>query len=323
MRRMICALVLVALAGMSVLPAAEDFPSGKISFIIGNAPGGGNDLQARSIIPGMSRYLGNAEIIPENLIGANGGVAAIKVGNSKPDGHTLFLHSQSLVMMRYTGQPQVRIDKLAPVALVAEDIFCICVAADSPYQTLDDFIKAAKENPGKLRVGAASAGIAPISIALFEEAAGIKIKRIPYDGGGALTGPATVAGELDACVDGPLLYRSLVEGGKLRPLVVFGEQRSPVFPDVKTLKESGINSSFTSWRAVFAPAGTPEPIMRKLSDAVKSATGTEEFKNFMQASGSISVFRGYDELTTLLQDEDEKYGEILAKLGMRITEPSH
>ncbi|MCC8189858.1 MAG: hypothetical protein LIP77_04355, partial [Planctomycetes bacterium] len=173
-------LFLVACLALSAAVVAGDYPSGKVTFYIGNAPGGGNDLLARALIPGMSEVIG-ADIIPENLQGANGGVAAVKVATSKPDGHSLYLHSQSVVMMQYTGQPQVDVLKLAPVAVVAEDFGALCVAADSPINSIGDLVAAARENPGRIKIGSASAGVWPINVALFEEKAGVQVKFIPYD----------------------------------------------------------------------------------------------------------------------------------------------
>ena len=316
-------LALLAVAALGVFCAssiAGDFPSGKVTFYIGNAPGGGNDLLARALIPGMSKSIG-ADIIPENLQGANGGVAAVKVANSKPDGHSLYLHSQSVVMMQYTGQPQVDVLKLAPVAVVAEDFGALCVAADSPINSISDLVEAAKKNPGKVKIGSASAGVWPINVALFEEKAGVKIKFIPYDSGGAAAGTAAAAGEIEVCLDSPIVYRSLVESGKLKMIGVFGESRSSIFPDVPTVREQGVDVFFPVWRAVFTTAGTPDDVMQKLSDAVKAAMDGPEFKKYTETSGLPVRFRDYKESGPFVKEEDTFYREMLNKLGLKISEP--
>ncbi len=322
MRSMLLGALFLAALGLAAGQAAPagDFPSGKVTFYIGNAPGGGNDLLARALIPGMSKFLGG-DIIPENLPGANGGVAAVKVAGSKPDGHSLYLHSQSVVMMQYTGQPQVDVLKLAPVAVVAEDFGALCVAADSPINSIQDLVAAAKKNPGQVKLGSASAGIWPINVAVFEEKAGIELKFVPYDSGGAVAGTAVAAGEIDVCLDSPIVYRSLVEGGKLKMIGVFGEKRSPIFPNVATCKEQGVDVFFPVWRAVFTTGGTPEPILSKLSDAVKAALDSPEFKRYVETSGLPVRFRDYKESGPFVKAEDKFYADMLTKLGLKISAP--
>lgn len=321
MRTALSAIAALAL-GILVFQAApaSDFPSGKVTFYIGNAPGGGNDLLARALIPGMSKAIG-ADIIPENLPGANGGVAAVKVTGAPPTGHSLYLHSQSVVMMQYTGQPQVDVLKLAPVAMVVEDFAGICVAADSPFNSITDMIEAAKKKPGTVTIGSASAGIWPINLAVLEEKAGVEFKFVPYDSGGAAAGPATAAGEVVACMDSPIVFRSLVDSGRLKMIGVFGEQRSPIFPDVPTCREQGVDAFFPVWRAVFTTAGTPEPVLAKLSQAVKEAMEAPEFLRYINAAGIPLRFRDYKESAPFVVQEDKFYAEMLDKLGQKISAP--
>ncbi len=323
MKRSLCVLLLILGCGLAAaLPAAAAgaYPPGKCSFLIGNAPGGGNDLLSRALIPGMSRTLG-VEVLPENLVGANGGVAAVRTQQSKPDGHTLYMHSQSVVMMQYTGQPQVNVTKLAPVAQVAEDFGCFAVAAGSPYASLRDLIAAARANPGKIKVGTTSAGVWPINLALVEEKAGVKFHYVPYSSGGAPAGAAAAAGEVEVAMDSPIVYRSLVEGGKLKMLVTFGEKRSDIFPNVPTAKEQGVDVEFPVWRMVFTTAGTPEPILAELSAAVKAAMENDAFKTYMKTSGVPARFRDYKESAAMLARENVFYRDMLAKLGMKTSDP--
>ena len=318
MKKLLLVSLLLALA--ACVAPATDYPTGKVTFYIGNAPGGGNDLLARALIPGMSKIIGR-DILPENLQGANGGVAAVKVMTSKPDGHSLYLHSQSVVMMQYTGQPQVDVLKLAPVATAVEDFGVLCVAADSPINSITDLVEAAKKNPGTIKIGSASAGVWPINVSVFEEKAGIQIRFIPYDSGGAAAGTAAVAGEIDVCLDSPIVYRSLVESGRLKAIGVFGEERSTIYPDVKTCREQGIDVFFPVWRGVFTTAGTPDDVMQKLSDAVKEATEGEQFKKYVETAGLPIKFRDWKEFGPFVAAEDKFYDEMLDKLELKISEP--
>lgn len=313
------ALVLGSYAGTTAV-AAEGFAPTKTTFLIGNAPGGGNDLLTRALLPGMSKALG-VDIAPEILLGATGGVAAVRTGQSKPDGHTLYLHSQSVIMMQYTGQPQVNVNNLAAVSQVVEDFSCWVVAESSPYNSLQDIVNAAKANPGKIKIGTTSAGVWPINLALIEEKAGIKLRFVPYSGGGSPAGIAVAAGEVDIAMDSPIVYRSLVDGGKLKMIAVFGSQRSPLFPDVPTAKEQGVDVEFPVWRMVFTTKGTPEATLAILSSAVKQAMEGEAFKNYVDNSGLIALHKNHQESQELLDAQNTFYREMLDRIGLKTSDP--
>lgn len=321
-RSLAACLFALALICAAALPAvaAEGFAPTKTTFLIGNAAGGGNDLLVRALLPGMSKVLG-VDITPEILLGANGGVAAVRTGQSKPDGHTLYLHSQSVVMMQYTGQPQVNVNKLAAVAQVVEDFSCWAVAKDSPYNSIQDVIKAAKANPGKIKLGTTSAGVWPINLALVKEKTGADIRHVPYSGGGAPAGVAVAAGEVEIAMDSPIVYRSLVDGGKLKVIGTFGTKRSPLFPDVPTAKEQGIDVEFPVWRMVFTTKGTPKAALDALSNAVKQAMEGEEFQKYVANSGLVTNYKNHEDSQKLLDEQNAFYGDMLGKLGLKTSEP--
>ena len=315
----LCALGLLCLAGMPAF-AAEGFAPTKTTFLIGNAAGGGNDLLVRALLPGMSKVLG-VDVAPEILLGANGGVAAVRTGKSTPDGHTLYLHSQSVVMMQYTGQPQVNVNTLAAVSQVVEDFACWAVAKDSPYNSIKDVVEAAKAKPGKIKVGTTSAGVWPINLALVKEKTGTDIRHVPYSGGGAPAGVAVAAGEVDIAMDSPIVYRSLVDGGKLKVIGTFGTKRSPLFPDVPTAKEQGIDVEFPVWRMVFTTKGTSEATLAILSNAVKQAMEGEAFKTYVENSGLVANYLDHTASQKLLDSQNVFYSEMLGKLGLKTSEP--
>ena len=315
----LCALGMLCLAGVPAF-AAEGFAPSKMTFLIGNAAGGGNDLLIRALLPGMSKVLG-VDVAPEILLGANGGVAAVRTGKAAPDGQTLYLHSQSVVMMQFTGQPQVNVNNLAAVAQVVEDFACWAVAKDSPYNSIKDVVEAAKANPGKIKVGTTSAGVWPINLALVKEISGADIRHIPYSGGGAPAGVAVAAGEVDIAMDSPIVYRSLVDGGKLKVIGTFGTKRSPLFPDVPTAKEQGIDVEFPVWRMVFTTKGTPEPALAALSAAVKEAMKGEAFKTYVANSGLVANYQDHAASQKLLDDQNVFYRDMLGKLGLKTSEP--
>jgi tripartite-type tricarboxylate transporter receptor subunit TctC len=322
-------LLFVAVIGLSLLTAggpsrssaAEPFPSKDINFIIPTSVGGGNDLLTRALIPGMEKAL-KVKCRVEYVQGANGGVAAVKVGSMKPDGYTIFLHSQSVVMMQYTGQPQLNAKRLALVAQVAEDKSALSVPVDSPYKSLKDIVEAARKRPETIKVGTTATGsIFHIALTLLEEAAGVKFKFVPYSKGGANAAAAAAAKEVDAVLVGPAESRALIDSGKIRPIAILNKQRDELYRDVPTAMEQGYNVAFPIWRAVWTTAGVPEERMDILSDAIQKAMKDEAFKNYVKTSGVPPHFVGHRELRGFLDKQNKLYRDFFEKAGLKTSEP--
>ncbi len=299
----------------------SDFPQKDLTFLIGTSSGGSNDLAARALIPGAERFLG-VKVVPEMLQGANGAVAAVKLGELEPDGYNLYMHSQSLIMMQYSGQPDVNMKKYQPIIQVAEDASSLAVPVDAPYDTLKEFIAYAKKNPGKVRVGTSGAGsIWHIAGVLLEKAADIDLEFIPYDKGGAQATAAAASGEVEAVTTSPGEQRALVEGGKLKILAVLSDQRHPLFPDVPTAQELGVDAVFPVWRGVFTTAGLSEDRLQVLHDALKAAMESDEFITFMETSGFPIRYRGTEDFSRFVEEQDEMYRSLLDELGLKVSEP--
>lgn len=314
-------LIFVLLISISVNVWAVNFPEKDITFLMGTSIGGSNDLAGRALTPNLKKELG-VNVITEILQGANGAVAAFKLGVMEPDGYTLFIHSQSLIIMQYMGQPSVNIKKYQPIVQIAEDTSSIAVPIDAPYNTLEEFVAYAKANPGKVKVGTSGTGsIWHIAGILFEEAAGIDLKFIPYDKGGAQATVACASKEVDAVTTSPGEQRALVEGKKLKILAVMSDRRHQLFPDVPTAQEAGFNVVFPVWRAVWTTAGVPEEKLEILDNAIKNAMESEGFKTFMNTAGFPIRYRGYKEMTEFVKQQDKMYSTILEKLGLKFTEP--
>lgn len=318
--KLILAAALVTLI-MALSSNAASFPAKNLTFLIGTSPGGSNDLACRALIPGLESALG-VKVVPEMLSGANGAVAAVKLGSLKPDGYTIYLHSQSLVMMQYTGQPQVNIKKYQPIAQVAEDIAALAVPIDAPYNSLKEFIDYAKRNPNKIRISVSSIGnIWHIAGILFTEKAGIKVDFIPYEIGGTAAITAVASKEVEATVTSPGEQRPLVEAKKIKILAVFGDQRHPLFPNVPTAQEVGLDVVYPVWRGVFTTAGVPEDALKILEAALKAASESKDFKTFMETAGFPVRFKGTAEFTKLVQEQDLLHKRLLEQLGIKTTDP--
>jgi tripartite-type tricarboxylate transporter receptor subunit TctC len=307
--------------GISEGAAKDQFPTKDINFIVGTSVGGGNDLLTRALIPGLEKAL-HVKCRVEYLQGANGGVAAVKVGSMRPDGYTIFLHSQSVVMMQYTGQPQLNVKRLALVALVAEDKSALSVPVDSPYKNLRDIIEAAKKSPDTIKIATTGTGsIFHVALTRLEEVAHVKFKFVPYSQGGANAAAAAAAKEVDGILAGPAEQSALIDAGKLRPIAILNAQRDDHYHDVPTATEQGYPVVFPIWRAIWTTAGVPADRMQVLSDAIQKAMEDEAFKTYAKTSGVPPHFVGYRDLAGLLERENTHYRDFFEKAGLKTSEP--
>ncbi|HHY47730.1 MAG TPA: tripartite tricarboxylate transporter substrate binding protein [Firmicutes bacterium] len=314
-------MLLMLVCGSAQGKTGTHFPSKDITFLIGNAPGGANDLTARALIPAMEKALGR-NVIPVNLEGANGAVAAIKMARDPADGHEILIHSQSLIMMQYTGQPDVNIKNYQPIIEVAEDIPAVTVAADAKWKDLKEFISYARSNPRKVKVATSGAGsVWHIAGVKLEKATGVQFSFIPYQGGGAKSSVAVASHEVDATTTSAAEVKPLVDSGKLKVLAVLSDERHPLYPNIPTAKELGIDVSYPVWRGIFCRKGAPAEAVKALHDAIKAAIESEGYRKFMETSGFPIKYRGTEEFTKMVQQEDEFHKALLTELGLKISDP--
>jgi len=251
-------------------PAAgqEAYPSRPISVIVPFPPGGVADIVGRPVADAMSRHL-NVPVIIEKKAGAGGGIGMGYVAKAKPDGYTLLLALSSISIIpeadKVTGRvPMYQLDQFVPIARFTADPTVLAVRADSPWKTLQEFVADARKRPGAISYGSSgNYGTMHIPMEMFAGAAGIKLLHVPFTGGG----PAVVAllgGTVDALSTGPSTVIQHVKAGKVRVLASWGDKRLAALPDAPTLTEAGFDTMFFQWSALFAPAGTPEPVLAKL-----------------------------------------------------------
>src|SRR5204863_5175176 len=206
-------------------------------------------------------------------------------------GYTLLLALSSISILpeadKVIGRPPLyQLDQLVPIARLTADPTVLAVRADAPWKTLQELVADAKRRPGAITYGSSgNYGTMHMPMEMFAAAAGIKLLHVPYTGGG----PAVVAllgGNVDAISTGPSTVIQHVKAGKVRILATWGDKRLAALPDVPTLGESGFNTTFFQWAALFAPAGTPEAVMAKLRDAARAAAGDPRFVSAMATVGT-------------------------------------
>lgn len=278
----------LALAFTAFAPAqAADFPDGRtIRIIVATGAGSGSDLTARQIAVGLSKELGSPVIV-ENKTGASGVIGTDYVAKAAPDGYTLLgTYAQHYTNQLVQKTPYDAVKDFEPIARIANSALVISVAADSPYKSLKDVIEAAKKKPGVISFGSSGNGTTShMAGALFANMAGISLNHVPYKAPGQVAVDAA-AGQIDLSFNGMSTVLPLIKGGRLRALAVTTAQRSQSLPDVPTVAELGFpgyEASSPVW--IFAPRGTPQPIIDKLSAAVLQQARTPAFKELCTAQG--------------------------------------
>jgi tripartite-type tricarboxylate transporter receptor subunit TctC len=295
-----------------------DFPTRPITFVVGFAPGGGADVFSRALAEAAKTALPQPLVV-ENRPGA-GGTAANAYATGRPaDGYTiLFAHAGSSILTPIiTNQPQLKWDAFEPVARIHAEEEWLFVHPDAPWKTIDALAAHAKANPRKVRVaGSAIGGIDSFTVLSWEKAAGIDVEYIPHEGGG----PATLAflgKNAEVLVGNVSEVFQHIEAKKMVPLAVASEKRSPIFPNVPTLKEKGWNVVMVQWRSVVAPKGTPAPRVAALAGALQKAMGAEAWKTFNRNAKAVDLYLGPAEFRQFLASEEKRFSAIIEELGLR------
>lgn len=298
--------------------AQEAYPARPITLVVGFAPGGGADVFTRALAEAAKTTVPRPIAI-ENRAGAGGTNAAAHVQGRPADGYTiLFGHAGSTILTPViSGNLNLRWSGFEPVARVQGEEEFLFLRPGSPWKTIDEVVPFAKQNPGKFRVGgSAVGGIDSFVILLLKKAAGIDLTYVPFEGGG----PATLSflgGNVDMLVGNVSDSLANLEAKRMFPVAVASEKRSPIAPDVPTLREKGWDVVLAQWRGILAPKGTPADRIRLLADGFQKALGTDSWKSFRDRSKSVDLFLGPDEFRAFLAAEEARFTAIIDELGLR------
>jgi tripartite-type tricarboxylate transporter receptor subunit TctC len=314
------ALPALLLAALATSAAAQDYPSRPITLIVPYAAGGGNDLMARTAAEKMSRTLGQ-QIVVENRGGAGGSIATRAVARAAPDGYTLVLGGTGTLAINPTLYANVGYDPrkdFAPVGLIATSALVICVNPSLPVRSVSDLIALAKKEPGKLNYASAGTGSGiHLGTEYFATMAGVRLTHIPYKG----SAPA-----LSDLVGGHVaLYFSslppaigLVKDGKVRALAVTSAKRSPILPDLPTVAEAALPGyEAVLHYGIVAPAGTPRPVIEKLSAALRTAVMSDDLKARLADDGAEPLASTPEEYAADIDSEETKWSAIVKASGAK------
>ena len=283
MKRIACMLLPPVAAGSALAEAAS--PSRHITMVVPFPPGGIADLTGRPTAFAMEKFL-KQRVIIENKAGAGGAIGMAYVANAKPDGYTVLMALSSISIIPqaeklFERKSPYQMNQFAPIALISADPTVLVVRTDSPWKSVKDFVEDAKKRPGKISFSSSGIyGTLHMAMEMFAQTADVKLWHVPYTGGGPAMN-ALVGGHVDALASGPAAVIGQIKGGKLRALATWGSKRLAALPDVPRFKELGYDAEFYIWSGLFAPAGTPAPVIAALRKAAKQAVEDPEFKAIM------------------------------------------
>ncbi len=319
-RRSVLATLAFSLSALPLPAVAQNYPTRPVHLIVPYPPGGPTDVVARILANSLAAKLGQTIVVDNRPGGAAGTVGAHVVVSADPDGYTLLLNqagsltiAPSLYKLDYDP-----LKAFAPIGIVAETPEILAVHPSIPAKSLAEFIAYAKSNPGRINFGTPGAGTLPHLLgAQLQLAADIKITAVPYRG----AGPAVIdllAGRMQMMIDSTSVLLAHIQAGKIRALAVTSEKRIPQLPNLPTFAEAGYPQLTESlWTGLLAPAGTPTPVIQKISSALDEALKTPEVARAYQKLDVETKMVTPAALASFMATETHKWADIIAKAGIK------
>jgi tripartite-type tricarboxylate transporter receptor subunit TctC len=315
---------LVALALGTGASVAQNYPTKNITLIVPFAAGGPTDVVSRIVGEHMSRTLGQ-QIVIENVVGAGGTTASTRAKRATPDGYTLITGHMGTHAASVALYPKLQYDPrtdFEPIGMIAGTPILVLAKQDFPAKDLKEFVAYVKANETKLNN--AHAGVGSVSFTtclLLNSIMGVKPTTIPFNG----TGPsmnALVGGQVDYMCDQIVNAVPQVKGGTIKAYAIATPQRNPSLPDVPTTKEAGLPAfEASAWNALFAPKGTPKPVVEKLEAALSKALDDKGVRDRLLELGSDipdGPRRGGAALGALVKSEVDKWGKVIKEAGAEV-----
>lgn len=312
-RRALSTVALAIAATFACGAALADYPERNISIVVPTSAGGANDAMARTIGQALTRIL-KQSVIVENKAGGNGAIASEFVARAAPDGYTLMLgyiatHAMNPALQKLRYDP---VKDFEPVGMVGYSATLMVANPQVPASNAKELVAFMKANPDKINYASAGNGTAPhFAAEMFRLSTGTSMMHVPYKG----SAPAvtdTIAGQTQVMF--PSLFTAMpnVKNGKLKALGLAGSKRSPLMPDVPTLKEQGINNvDVSQWYAFFAPAKTPKPVLELLNKTLNEVLADPAIVKRLEEHGAEVDAMGLDEMRSFVQAEQVKWKQVV------------
>lgn len=295
--------------------AVDEYPQEDLEMIIQAGAGGASDMVARVVASEMEESMG-VPVVAQNMEGAAGSIAMNYVRQSDPDGYTVGYVPVELSMLNHLGYMDLHPEDFELLGQAMIIPAALTVHEDSPWETLDDFVEYAEENPGEITVGNSGTGsIWHIAAAALEEELGLEFNHIPFDG----AAPAVTdlrGGHIDAVTVSPTEVLSGVEADDLRVLGVMAEERSEVIPEVETFKELGYDVNVIAWGGFAAPTGLPDEVRDTLVTEVEKALHSDSFIELTEEQGMDRSYLPPEEFQAFALEQYEYYEELLSEMDL-------
>jgi tripartite-type tricarboxylate transporter receptor subunit TctC len=315
-----------SLAALALLlcigPAAADaFPNKPIRFVVPYAAGTTVDIRARQVAERISKPLGVAVLV-ENRPGAGATIGAAQVAKAPPDGYTILVGSvaeQAVAPAVYASLPYDPRKDFAPITQYAETAAILVANPDLGVSSMHELLALAKANPGKLSIGSWGNGtLTHLLSAQLNRLTGADIVHVPYKS--SSQGLTDVAGgQLSLMWDYPVSSGPLIKAGRLKPLMVIGEQRVAPLPDVPSAAEAGLEQMrHKSWGGFFAPAGTPSEVIARLNAEIVRALRSPEMEEILAAQGSRVVTNSPEEFAAFVRREQDELAALAKAAGAKV-----
>lgn len=300
--------------------SAAAAPAEGLQVMVPNSPGGGYDTTARTVAKVLESQKITGSIQVFNLPGAGGTVGLQRVVNEKGNGKLAMQMGLGVVGAAYTQKSKATLNETTPLARLIEEAGAIVVSKDSPYKDIKQLVDAWKKDPAKVNVGGGSQPGGPDHLLPMQLAdkVGIdptKVSYISYDGGGELL-PAILGNKIAFAASGFGEFLEQVKSGSVRVLAVTSDERVSALPDVPTMKESGIDFTFTNWRGWVAPPGISDADTKMWVDALTKMHDSQEWKDEMTKRGWTDAFQAGDEFGQFIKAQDQAVADILKRLGL-------
>ncbi|MGE5254343.1 MAG: Bug family tripartite tricarboxylate transporter substrate binding protein [Planctomycetaceae bacterium] len=294
---------------------AADFPTKPITFVIPYPAGGSTDVTGRVLVDAAKKHLGQP-IICENKSGGGGTVGPALVLSKPPDGYAVGVSSGAVTIAWHMGKLNFNpLDDPTYIIRYTAYVFGMVVRADAPWKTIQEFVRYAKENPGKINYGTPGVGTNPhLAVEELSILTGIQLTHMPFKGG-AECNAALLGGHIDAVSDSTS-WGPMVDAGKFRLLAAYGNQRMARYPNVPTLREAGYDMSYSSPMMIIGPKGMPKPVVQKLHDVFKKAMGTKEFLEILKKYDMVPVYLNPEDCTKAVRQESGQIKRVVEKLGL-------
>jgi tripartite-type tricarboxylate transporter receptor subunit TctC len=320
-RRLVRRAAALALALPTAWAAAQGFPTKPVTIVVPFPPGGALDIVARGLAEQMRTDLGQ-QVLVDNRAGAGGTVGSGHVARAAPDGYTILLGSvatHAIAPGLYPKLPYDPIADFAPITQLTSSPLVLTASPQLKAASVTELVALAKAQPGKINYASTGNGTAVhIAGEAFRKAAGIDVLHVPYKGGAQAT-TALLAGESGYMLANPQLVMAFIQGDKLRALAVTGPARIEALPSVPTLKEAGVPGvDITTWFGLWAPKGTPQPVIDRLNASARKALASAEVKRQLAAQGDGPVGSSAADFAAFVRAEHGYWVGFVKSAGIKV-----